>query len=106
MLVHPSLLDDGTATDLITGELLSSQDIEDRLDAMWDFYMETNDEDIVACESVQQGVQIEQYMGKVLKILNFKISKNEKKIKKEEQVQTLSDLPQVFICTPPFFLFN
>ena len=70
MLVHPSLLDDGTATDLITGELLSSQDIEDRLDAMWDFYMETNDEDIVACESVQQGVQIEQYMGKVKK--NFK----------------------------------
>ena len=74
------MLDDGTATDLITGELLSSQDIEDRLDAMWDFYMETNDEDIVACESVQQGVQIEQYMGKV-----FKISKNEKKEKKEKR---------------------
>ena len=47
--------------------------------------METNDEDIVACESVQQGVQIEQYMGKVLKILNFKISKNEKKRKKRKK---------------------
>jgi len=63
LLVHPSLLDDGTATDSATGDTLTPKEIEQRLDAMWDFYMETNDEDIVACQSVQEGIQIESYKG-------------------------------------------
>jgi phenylpropionate dioxygenase-like ring-hydroxylating dioxygenase large terminal subunit len=63
LMVHPSLLDDGTATDSVTGKKLSSQEIEKRIDAIWDFYLETNDEDIVACELVQEGIQIESYQG-------------------------------------------
>ena len=63
LLVHPSLLDDGMAKDDVTGEVLSLEEINTRLDKMWDFYQETNDEDIVACEGVQEGVKIEQYMG-------------------------------------------
>ena len=42
---------------------MSSQEIEKRIDAIWDFYLETNDEDIVACELVQEGIQIESYQG-------------------------------------------
>ena len=49
LLVHPSLLDDGTATDSTTGEILTPEEIEKRLDAMWDFYMETNGKSGLQC---------------------------------------------------------
>ncbi len=63
LLVHPTLLDDGAAVDEATGETLGRDEIERRLDAMWEFYLETNREDIVACEHVQEGVSSEPYQG-------------------------------------------
>ena len=41
----------------------SDQKIEARIDGMWEFYKQTNIEDIVACEAVQEGVKSRMYQG-------------------------------------------
>jgi len=56
LLVHPSLMDD-----LKTQK--ETEILQKKLDATMDFYQMTNNEDIDACELVQEGLRVEDYEG-------------------------------------------